>query len=92
MTAVVCVTQVDATNYAAQVDAALGYPRNSVDHGAGLHTSSAKTLRYQDVIKHPTLSQWAFPRDAQVAALPVAIPVGATVQTLDASWFPTAQL
>lgn len=93
MTAVVCLTSLDAQNYGAAVDVALGYPKNSTDHGAGRHVAAAaaRTLRYQNVIPHPTLSLWAYPRDAQVAALPVALPVGATVQTLDASWFPVAQ-
>lgn len=85
------VKQADADAYSAAIDVKLGYPRNGVDIGAGIHAPQvvSRTLRYGAVLKHPVLAKWAyFPEDATVDAQGVALPIGATDnQTLDATWF-----
>lgn len=93
MSAIVFTQQSDADAYSAAVDAKLGYPRPGVDMGGGLHAPPAQgaTTRYGGVQKHPTLTLWAYPNDPAVAAAAIALPVGATVQVLDATWTPAVQ-
>lgn len=90
MTAIVCLAQSDADTYSAAIDAKLGYPKPGVDIGGGIHVPPAQsvTVRYGLVQKHPTLAQWAYPDDAAVIGAAIALPVGATVQLLDATWTP----
>lgn len=90
MTAIVCLAQSDADTYSAAVDAKLGYPKPGVNIGGGIHVPPAQsvTTRYADVQKHPTLAQWSYPDDAAVIGAAIALPVGATVQALDATWAP----
>lgn len=90
MTAIVCALQADADSYSATIDAKLGYPKDGIDIGGGIHATKleSRTLRHNKVLKHPTLANWAYPRDAIETAQAVALPLGATVQVLDATWFP----
>lgn len=90
MTAAVFVTRADADAYSAAVDARLGYPKPGIDVGGGKHVPppQSATARYGDVQKHPTLAQWAYPSDPVVTAAAVALPGGAVVQPLDATWAP----
>lgn len=96
MNATVFVALADVQAYGAAVDAAIGYPRDGVDMGAGPHVakSASRTTQYSAPIKHPTLSLWAYPIDPQVqtvaARVALPVPISATVQTLDATWFPLA--
>lgn len=54
---------------AAELDARLGYPFDGIDIGGGVHAppEQSRTLRRADVIKHPSLNQWALPVDQGVA-------------------------
>jgi len=54
---------------AAELDARLGYPFDGIDIGGGVHAppEQSRTLRRADVIKHPSLNQWALPVDQDVA-------------------------
>ena len=87
---IVFVTQSDAVNYGAAIDAKLKVPMAGVDVGGGPHAapSQSATTTYGAVIKHPTLSSWAYADDGVVQAQAVALPIGATVTTLDATWVP----
>lgn len=96
MPAIVFTVQLDANNYAAAVDAKYGYPRIGQDIGGGIHASKAEgtTQTHAQVLKHPTLPQWAY-MDAGPATIfiqkpvaDVALPVTGSIQTLDATWFP----
>lgn len=92
MTALVCLAQSDADGYGATVDARMGYPRPGLDCPGGVHqVGGGVTTHYGTTQKHPTLAQWAYePYDGTVQAQAVALPLGATVQTLDATWAPVA--
>lgn len=54
----------------AKLDAELGYPFEGADIGGGIHAppEQSRTLRRVDIIKHPSLDQWALPVDQGVAA------------------------
>jgi hypothetical protein len=91
---IVCTLQSDADSYAAQIDVKLGYPKDGIDIGDGIHASKleSRTQRHNRVYKHPTLAEWAYPRDAIETAQAVALPIGSTVQTLDTTWFPVVAI
>lgn len=96
MTALVCLTLADAQAYQAAVDTKVGYPRDGVDIGAGIHASKAegRTYHHAAVLPHPTLPQAAYldntalGDDTTGGKQAVAKPVGAVVQALDATWTP----
>jgi hypothetical protein len=91
MTGLVYLSQAPADAQSASVDAALGYPRDGVDIGGGVHCTPAqsRTVRHAQVIQHPTLAQWAYPIDAVNS--PVINPVVlATAVVLDTSWCPVS--
>lgn len=90
MTGIVCDSLAKAQAFSAAINAKVGYPSDGVNIGGGIHASAAeaRTLRHADIIAHPTLPQWAYPQDPVEIGAAVALPVNATVQTLDASWFP----
>lgn len=98
MMALVFTVQADANGYSAAVDAKLGYPKPGVDIGGGIHVPPAQsvTVRYGNVFPHPTLPQWMYPDNpTQPSVEPnvtkqVPVPVTASEQTIDATWFPTA--
>ena len=76
------------------VDAAMGYPRAGLDIGGGIHVPAAQsvTQTYFSPIKHPTLSEWAYVYDSEVAGIvgPNAVGWGLPAPvTLDATWFPS---
>lgn len=81
--------QPTATAFAAAIDADFGYPKDGVRVGGGIHASRAegRTTRYAGILKHPTLSRWAYPEDPVVRGKEGRVPIGtATRQTLDATW------
>jgi hypothetical protein len=93
MTAYVFSSMVDATSFSASMDARLGYPKAGVNIGPGLHASIAEgtTLRHGEVVQHPTLMAWRYPDDGPVKTeigKGLVLPITATEQTLDATWFP----
>lgn len=91
MTALVCVTQIDANKYQSDVDVAQGYPKDGVDIGGGVHASKAESRTYHQaiVMKHPTTSSWAYLDDTTIGdAKGVVKPPGSMMQVLDATWFP----
>jgi hypothetical protein len=88
MNGLICLTKADADAFAAAVDSSLGFPRDGVPIGPGPHVAPAKCrdVHYSTPTKHPTLPQWAVPFDGTVSGIPVAKPIGAIVQALDATW------
>lgn len=93
MTALICLSSTDANKYQSDVDAAQGYPKDGIDIGGGIHASKAESRTYHqaNVMKHPVNAVWAYLDDTTIGdAKGVAKPVGATVQVLDATWFPAA--
>ncbi len=94
MNSIVCLLQSDADGYSSAIDAKLGYPKPGVDIGGGIHAPPAQsvTVRYGAVQKHPTLALWAYPDDAAVVAAAIALPIGAVVQVLDATWIPASAM
>lgn len=82
-------TQADLDAFAASVDASLGYPKDAVNVGGGIHASAteSRTYSYGRKLKHPSLPLFAFhPWDAGAQASAVAVPIQGTVATLDATW------
>jgi len=93
MTGIVYLSQAPADAQSTSVDVALGYPRDGVDVGGGIHCTPAqsRTYRHAQVIQHPTLLQWAYPVDAINS--PVISPVVlATAVVLDTTWFPASPI
>ena len=92
MNVFVCSTQADAVAYQTSVDAALGYPREGVEVGAGaFHVSKAEARTYHQagILKHPTLAFWAYLDGPALGdAHGIAHPPSSTLQALDATWFP----
>jgi len=96
MDAYVFASQAAAQACADAVDAQLGYPKAGTNVGSGVHVAPAfVTQTYQTVIAHPTLALWAYPSDAvngpalAANAITLSLP---TVQTLDATWTPSASV
>lgn len=93
MKAIVLTDATTATKTASDLDAQYGYPCDGVDVGGGVHAPPAlsRTLRYADVLKHPTDAKWAVQidvkdvGDAKVAAV-VATEKTAPPADLDATW------
>lgn len=85
-----CVARAHVDSISAAVDAAFGFPRAGVNVGPGPHApaATAVTTRYAVARKHPTQNFWAYPRDAAVETLGIALPPGAAFQTLDTTWPP----
>jgi hypothetical protein len=81
-----------ANQFAAAIDAELGYPKTGTNFGGGVHVSPTfVTQRHGTLIKHPTLNQWAYPDDAVVVAkrARVPLPPQAESRVLDlVEWFP----
>ena len=100
MTALVCVSLADAQAYQAAIDLKQGYPRDGVDIGGGIHATKTegRTVHQANVKPHPTLTVVAYMDDTAIGddtnagKTKVTVPVGATVQTLDATWFPVLQV
>jgi len=93
MTELVFTVLADANVFASSADSRLGYPKNGVDVGGGVHVSTAqgRTFQHAAVVKHPTLSLWRYPWDAVVqgeVGKGLTVPVTATPTVLDATWFP----
>ena len=91
MNYVVTATQADLTRFSADIDADIGYPKAGTRVGGGIHVEPLfVTQRHGDILKHPSLSQWAYPDDAPVVARRgrVPLPASATSKVLPADWFP----
>ena len=84
----------NAVAFGAAVDSALGYPREGVNVGAGVHAPEALSVTssfYGPPRKHPTLEQWAFPYADDVGKLIEVTPElgkGAVLEERDPSWDP----
>lgn len=95
MNAYIFSTQAGAQACQTQVDAALGYPKAGVEVGGGIHVKDPNTggpfvtQTYNNVLKHPTLAEWAYPTDATATAIlaPNAVALGLPAPTaLDSTW------
>lgn len=97
MTALVFTVQADADTVSAAMDSRTGpYPKAGVDVGGGVHAPAvaARTVRFGDVVKHPTLNQWRFTLDATVQTeigKGMPIPASGSQQALDGTWFPNGR-
>lgn len=84
-------TQSKAIALVAPVDTGLGYPKAGRDIGGGRHVPPAQsvTTTYARPLQHPTLSEWAYPADANVVPIvgPNAVTLGLPVAVaLDGTW------
>lgn len=92
MTGIVFLSQAAADAAGTAYDVRLGYPRAGVDVGAGLHAppATSATLRAADVLKHPTLPQWAYQESDEILSARAVVGLrGGVEQVLDATWLPT---
>jgi hypothetical protein len=71
MRAIIHTSQADATEYELLLRDAHGIPRDGsglpgVDIGGGIHAppEQSRTVRYCEIVKHPTRNEWAVPIDA----------------------------
>jgi len=64
----------------AKLDAALGYPKEGVKVGGGLHASKAEstTLHHAPILKHPTRNEWALQVQGVTQHVPEETPVKLT--------------
>jgi len=94
MNAFIFVAATDAQSTQSDCDTRLGYPKPGVDIGGGVHVPPAQssTVHEAPVLKHRTLTQWAFLSTPNVQAiLPTvkadlpAVTIG-TATALDATW------
>jgi len=60
-----------AVRFAKAVDRELGYPSHGVDVGKGKHVPPgvSRTMRYAEVVKHPSMALWAYAIGPEVVAL-----------------------
>jgi hypothetical protein len=88
-------TQAGAQACQTAVDSALGYPKVGIEVGGGIHVKDPNTggpfvtQTYAQVLKHPTLPQYAYPADATSTGIlsPNAVSLGLPAPTaLDATW------
>jgi hypothetical protein len=88
MRAIVFTDEAETRAYATQVDAAMGYPRDGVDVGGGIHVplEMGRTMSHADLRVHPVLRQWAYPVDDPEVLRRVPAPEGRTPIDLPADW------
>lgn len=95
MNAIIFLSQAAADTASAAYDARLGYPKPGVDVGGGRHAAPtvSVTIRASDVLKHPTLPQWAYPESDEVVSARAVVGLrGGVEQALDTTWFPAVLL
>lgn len=71
MRASVFTSEAAAAAFVADLDRALGYPRDGVNIGGGVHAPAeqSRTLTHAIPLKHPTRDEWAVPVGPRVAEL-----------------------
>lgn len=94
MNIVQTLTQADAIALQAAVDAQLGYPKNGVDVGGGLHVPAAqsRTTTAAAPMQKAASVIWGLPIGSDMVAVigaAVPLPGGAAVVALDNTWLRT---